>query len=110
MAAGVHSISGIDFLQVDPSGICDIIANQNTASIAISACYEGPGFTDIHPDIKNPSGKAGLGRNSNPPVTWRLPTLDDYKLAEVDGIPNVLPDISNQIRSNKISVRCVGKY
>ncbi|HEX7675946.1 MAG TPA: hypothetical protein VF412_17340 [Bdellovibrio sp.] len=89
--AGSHSIAGNTYADTDPSNVCNNSTYQNTAGSAISACYEGTGFssTDANIDI---AGKTGLSLTSTPVVAWRLPTIYDYKQAEVDGIRFVMPD------------------
>lgn len=39
------------------------------------------------------AAKGGMGKNSIPSVRWRLPSIEDYKLADVNGIRFVLPDM-----------------
>lgn len=39
------------------------------------------------------AAKGLLGKNSTPGVRWRLPHIEDYKLADVNGIRFVLPDM-----------------
>jgi hypothetical protein len=36
-----------------------------------------------------------MGANSSTKVLWRLPTRQDYYLADIDGIRFVLPDMGN---------------
>ena len=40
------------------------------------------------------AAKGGMGASSATlKVQWRLPTINDYKLADVDGIRSVMPDM-----------------
>ncbi len=39
------------------------------------------------------AAKGLMGANSTPSVYWRLPTIHDYELAEVNGIRMVMPDL-----------------
>jgi hypothetical protein len=39
------------------------------------------------------NAKGGMGKNSTDKVMWRLPTINDYKLADVNGIRFVMPDM-----------------
>ena len=39
------------------------------------------------------TAKGGLGKNSTPGVRWRSPSIDDYKLADVNGVRFVMPDM-----------------
>ncbi|RYF50627.1 MAG: hypothetical protein EOO38_05210 [Cytophagaceae bacterium] len=105
IAAGVHNVGGIAGAQNDPNGYCNGVSTsctgsttcQVTSSPVESGCYEDTNF--IPPSgghgttIINIGGKASLGLTSTTKVGWRLPTLQDIKLAEVDGIRFVLPDL-----------------
>ncbi|MFP5492359.1 MAG: hypothetical protein ACLGG0_12715 [Bacteriovoracia bacterium] len=76
----------------DPSNFCnDVTYQAQLPDDAISACAEGAGLTNIHAQIDN-RAKAGLSLTSTPSVAWRLPTANDYKLADMNGIRFVLPD------------------
>ncbi len=63
----------------------------------VSFCAEAAGLSS--PAGDNPgtgiymAAKGRMGANSTPSVRWRLPTLSDYKLAEVNGIRFVMPDL-----------------
>lgn len=39
------------------------------------------------------AAKGGMGKNSMPAVRWRFPSIEDYKLADVNGMRFVLPDM-----------------
>jgi hypothetical protein len=44
------------------------------------------------------AAKGDLGITSTPVVRWRLPTIYDYKQADIDGIRAVLPGMDADIR------------
>lgn len=83
-----------DMREDDPSNICDSSLFQSTgANDAISACYVGTGFSTAGTTQEGktslvPANAVGSGK-----VTWRLPTMYDYMLANHHGIRFVLPDI-----------------
>lgn len=39
------------------------------------------------------TAKGGLGKGSTPGVRWRTPSINDYKLADINGIRFVMPDM-----------------
>ncbi|AZZ37798.1 hypothetical protein CIK05_13645 [Bdellovibrio sp. qaytius] len=78
----------------DPSDICDNSFYQVQTASPISACEDAIGFSTTDTDIDN-SGKAGLVRTSTPKVSWRLPTIYDYMVANHDGLRFVMPDAGN---------------
>lgn len=90
--AGSHSITGNTYADTDSSSVCNNSTYQNTATTAVSACFEATGFSTSDVNIDN-AGKAGLSLSSTPVIAWRLPTIYDFKQAEVDGIRFVIPDI-----------------
>ncbi len=100
-ASGSNNIVNNPAAQDDPSDYCDNAAYQTTgtgpADKAISACFEESSFfttVDDTGDIDS-LGKAGLNLTSTPVVAWRLPTRDDYLVADVNGLRHVLPDAGN---------------
>lgn len=91
-ASGSNNIVGNPAAEDDPNNYCDNATYQNTTGDAISACYEGAGFTNTD-TISNGidgAGKAGL---HSPAVSWRLPTKYDYQQADNDGIRFVMPEM-----------------
>lgn len=90
----------------DPSNFCnDVTYQAQLPDDAISACAEGAGLTNIHAQIDN-SAKAGLSLTSTPSVAWRLPTANDYKLADLNGIRFVLPDTGvYDVLANQLAVK-----
>jgi hypothetical protein len=64
----------------------------------ISYCAEAGGAFTSYPSGENwatgtySNAKGLMGANSTPSVMWRLPTEEDYVLADVDGYKMVLPD------------------
>lgn len=80
--------------EADISNICDSGTYQNQTT-AISGCFEGAGFTTTDASVDN-LGKVGMnlaGSVTAPAVAWRLPTLYDYEIADMNGLRFVLPDI-----------------
>lgn len=78
-----------------PSYSCAPGGSLQTAS-PVSYCAEAAGLSPgTGDDWSTPvymAAKGGLGKNSVPSVRWRIPTLNDYKLADVNGIRMVLPE------------------
>lgn len=74
----------------DPSNFCDNAFYQDQTS-PISACEDALGFSvDSDIDI---AGKSNLNKSSAPNVKWRTPTLNDYTIANHNGIRFVMPDM-----------------
>jgi hypothetical protein len=96
-ASGSNQIAGNPAASDDPNNLCDLsITNsgyQAKSGPAVSACFEDGGlnFTSSDANIDN-KGKGKLDLSSSPKVAWRLPTINDYMQADVDGIYNVLSD------------------
>lgn len=63
----------------------------------ISYCAEAAGLNAPAGETWSAGGysaaKGGLGKNSSPSVRWRLPTIEDFMLASVNGIRFVMPDM-----------------
>ncbi len=65
----------------------------------ISYCAEGAGFDQTGVPGENwgtgtySDAKGQMGAASTDKVSWRLPTIQDYHLAEADGIRMVMPDM-----------------
>ena len=82
--------------EADPSSICDSVTYQ-VQTTAISGCFEGTGFTTTDASIDN-LGKVDMnlaGSVTAPKVAWRLPTLYDYEIADMNGLRFILPDIGS---------------
>ena len=91
-ASGSNNITGNPVAESDPSSYCTSATYQATTGSAVSACFEAAAnFTTTDVAIDS-LGKGGLGRTSTPVVGWRLPTINDYKQADVNGIRFVMPD------------------
>lgn len=101
-------------------GVCSFTLTQGTTPFSSGdtfildsstiSCSPGSGLQPNNPislcaesDGLNPSGetwtttgymsaKGHLGKNSVPKVRWRLPTLKDYHLAEINGLKFIMPD------------------
>ncbi|MEY4617670.1 MAG: hypothetical protein RJB66_2630 [Pseudomonadota bacterium] len=92
-ASGSNNIAGNSALENDPNDICDSAAYQNLAGNAVSACFEGDGFSTTDSTLSN-DGKANLLKSSTTlPVAWRLPTIYDFDVGEYNGMRFVLPDM-----------------
>ncbi len=62
----------------------------------VSLCAEAVGLNPTGETWSNGgymTAKGGMGKNSTPAVSWRLPTINDYRMAEVNGIRFVMPDM-----------------
>lgn len=63
----------------------------------ISYCAEATGLNPPPGETWTSNGyvaaKGGMGKLSTPAVRWRSPSIEDYKLADVNGIRFVLPDM-----------------
>lgn len=105
-ASGSNFITNNPSAEDDPSNYCDIAPYQTTGTFspgvnrAISACYEdvddnsGNDFYTTTDAAIDSAGKGGLGLSSSPRVDWRLPTVYDYKQADVNGVRFVMPDMA----------------
>lgn len=94
-----NSLVAAGYRENDAQNFCNNQTYQNNSSgNTISACFEGPsGFMTTDADINN-LAKAGLaitGTISSPAVAWRLPTMNDYEVAEAHGIRFVMPDMGS---------------
>ena len=94
-----NSLVAAGYRENDAQNFCNNQTYQNNSSgNTISACFDGPsGFTTTDADINN-LAKAGLaitGTISSPAVAWRLPTMNDYEVAEAHGIRFVMPDMGS---------------
>jgi len=97
-AAGYHKPGAISLAEAN----LDSTDYQTSATEAISVCPDvtaggaiaagggTPGVTYSAP--ANVFHKGGL---SHPQVTWRLPSINDWQLANVNGIRKVLPNMDN---------------
>lgn len=63
----------------------------------ISYCAEATGLNPPAGETWSPpayvAAKGGMGKLSTPAVRWRAPSIEDYKLADVNGIRFVMPDM-----------------
>jgi hypothetical protein len=93
-ASGSNNIPGNPSAEDDPENYCDTGFYQNTSGQAVSACFEDGeiSFTSSDTFIDN-AGKGELGISSSPKaVDWRLPTIYDFKQANINGLQFVVPD------------------
>lgn len=69
------------------------------SSSPISYCAENGGSFTSYPTGENWStgtymaAKGLMGASTTPVVMWRLPSMNDYEQADIDGIRMVLPDM-----------------
>jgi len=66
------------------------------------------GYNAFTTPAEEDSRKGNLTSASTPSVTWRLPTIDDWKLADVNGIRKVLPNMDYVFWSSSSSSFYVG--
>jgi hypothetical protein len=85
---------GGPYAQVDPNSICDDSGNQNQTTPE-SWCTEDASFNSPTAYDSMKGGMRLSATATTPSITWRLPTLWDYNLAEIDGIRYVLPNLGN---------------
>jgi hypothetical protein len=100
--------SGTAWPTTDPVGYCNSGTYQNQTT-PTSYCTEkaiyGPTLspalatenwtTGVYDLAKG--GMRAVGGTSSPGVRWRLPTIGDYKQADVNGIRHVMPDMGAMI-------------
>lgn len=83
----------------DPSNYCNNGTYQNQAT-PTSVCAEAAGLASAVGGEDYTTGtygdaKGGLGAlNVDAPVRWRLPTSYDWKLADINGVRRVLPNMN----------------
>jgi len=93
---------GGPFGESDPSNYCDNSVNQNQVTPE-SWCAEASG---IETPSEYDAMKGGLRQTAtsrSPSVIWRLPTIYDFKLAEVNGIRFVVPNIGDAFWSATVN-------
>ncbi len=85
------------------SCVVDASTGFQTGS-AVSYCAEAAGLTGPVGDTWGSgiyqASKGRMGKNSTPSVMWRTPTLNDYLIADINGIRSVMPDLG-QAGSNR---------
>lgn len=75
------------------------VSSMTGCGAAESFCAEGAAYSQTPFAGENwtagtySPAKGGMGKNSQPSVAWRLPTINDFKLADVNGIRFVMPDM-----------------
>ena len=84
--AGYHFDGDLPLQPANPISVCpDVLDGE------IAAGGGTPTYTYVNPET---DFKAGL---SHPQTTWRLPTKNDWLLAEVNGIRKVLPNMDSSL-------------
>jgi hypothetical protein len=102
------SSGGGPYGQVDPFNYCDNVANQNQVTPE-SWCTEDPGLNTPGTYDSMKGGMRFAATGTSPSVVWRLPTVFDYQMANIDGICFALPNMgfyfwSASVRSTVRSV------
>ena len=97
-ASGSNNISGNPTAEAGNGNYCTDSSNQNTGTYsggakAVSVCFEDGENYFSAGTATDAAGKAGLSRTSTPAVSWRLPTMYDYKIADVNGLRFIMPDM-----------------
>lgn len=85
---------GGPFGQVDAFNVCDNVANQDQVTPE-SMCTEAAGLNTSAAYDAMKGGMRLTATGSSPSVVWRLPTKNDYHLAEMNGIRFVVPVAGN---------------
>ncbi len=86
------SSGGGPYGQVDPSNYCDNVANQNQVTPE-SWCTEDPGLNTPGTYDSMKGGMRFAATGGSPSVVWRLPTVYDYQMANIDGFRFPLPNM-----------------
>lgn len=84
------SSGGGPFGEVDPFNYCDNAANQSQVT-PISWCTEDSGLNTPAGGNSAKGGMRFTATVTSPSVRWRLPTVYDYQMANINGIRMVLP-------------------
>jgi hypothetical protein len=106
-AAGSSNRSGSPYAEDDPAGICDSEFSQSQTS-PVSLCFEDsdwlttPTVATDGSTFEYDSAKGGMRKLTTPSVRWRLPTINDWKLANVNGVRRVLPNMSSSFWSASV--------
>jgi hypothetical protein len=83
---------------VENAGGVDCTANVQSACAEVLAPFLGTEnwIASTSGSYTYDPAKGALGSYSTPGVKWRMPTLNDYEQANIDGIRNVMPDMGAQ--------------
>lgn len=88
------SSGGGPYGQVDPYNFCDNVLYQPIQATPESWCTEDAGFNTPGAYDSMKGGMRLAATPSSPSISWRLPTLYDYQMANIDGIRFVLPNMT----------------
>jgi hypothetical protein len=88
----------------DPNNVCDSVSNQNQTQPE-SLCFEDSAWLSTPSTTAPMKGGMHRGFGGTAPATqvkWRLPTLQDYRAANINGIRFVLPKIASYFWSASV--------
>jgi hypothetical protein len=84
------------YREVDPNGYCSGTTYQVQVGSVTSGCFEGSGFgTDASVDNNGKANLSSTASGTAPAVGWRIPTMNDYEIADYHGIRFVMPDMGS---------------
>ena len=96
-AAG-NNDSTSSFCTDNVTSYCSETLGPNSAQATAGAIFSGDNYTTGVYD----SAKGKMGLLSTPSVKWRLPTLNDYNQADVNGIRFVMPDMNAMLSTGNL--------
>lgn len=96
------SSGGGPYAEVDQYNICDNATYQNQVTPE-SLCTEDPGLSTSGTYDSMKGGMRLTETATSPSITWRLPTIYDYKLADVNGIRFPLPNMGVKFWTSTLS-------
>jgi hypothetical protein len=88
--------AGNPFSEDDPDNICDQPENQPDG-LPTSWCVESSGWLSVSAIAAG--GKNGLAADQ---VSWRAPTLADWRRAELNGLRSVLPNLQHNFWTSTV--------
>jgi hypothetical protein len=98
-ASGSNNKSGSPYAEVDPEGFCSDATYQDQTS-PISVCAEDATYLTTPTD--GDDDKGGLKAGTTPSVKWRLPSWDDWAVANTNGIRTSLGITSGRFWSSSV--------
>jgi hypothetical protein len=93
-ASGNHGKTGALGYDDDPNNYCNDEVYQNQTA-PISRCAEGADWLDT-PATYDPQ-KGAMRKLTTPAVQWRLPTIQDYRVANNNGMRFVLSNMASSV-------------
>jgi hypothetical protein len=91
------SDTGNPYREDDPWNCCDSATYQNQAQTPtppVSMCFEDSAWLSTPTTADPMKGNMHKHSGASGTVKWRLPTIQDYKVADHNGIRHVLPNIA----------------